>query len=243
MRGLLSVRRSQKPLRCCAARRPPNVLLPLALAALAWCILAVPPVLAQTLPPTLDACSTQADDAKRLACYDHEIARLHQLQHGTNSATGAPSSTTAPQPAMPAASSAAVATTPTSPAAPSSQAPTSPTITAAIPPAGTYAPPDPKDPAAVDRFGLTPDMQHQRELEGRAPSQLAQITAKVISVHYKPRGELIVGLDNGQTWEQAEYDGDVAMNVGETVTIKSGALSAYYLKPHAGRIVRVRRLH
>jgi hypothetical protein len=97
--------------------------------------------------------------------------------------------------------------------------------------------------AAIDRFGVTPEMQRQRQIQGKAPAPLREITAHVASVHYLPRGEIVVGLDNGQTWQQAEYDGDVALNVGEVITIKAGALSAFYLKPHRGRIVRVRRLH
>ena len=114
---------------------------------------------------------------------------------------------------------------------------------AAAPPRAPYAgPPDPHDPNAIDRFGLTPEMQHARQEEGRAPKELAQLNAHVTSVKYKPRGEIIIRLDNGQTWEQAEYDGDVSMSVGDPVTIKAGALHAYYLKPRLGRVVRVRRV-
>jgi hypothetical protein len=85
-------------------------------------------------------------------------------------------------------------------------------------------------------------MQHQREAQGKSPTPLREITAHVTSVHYLPRGELVVGLDNGQTWQQAEYDGDIDMSVGETVSIKAGALTAFYMKPQKGRIVRVRRI-
>jgi hypothetical protein len=85
-------------------------------------------------------------------------------------------------------------------------------------------------------------MRHKRQVEGKAPTPLQQISAHITSVRYLPRGEIVVGLDNGQTWQQAEYDGDVTLDVGEAVTIKAGALTAYYLKPHAGRIIRVRRL-
>jgi hypothetical protein len=192
-----------------------------------------PPLFAQAVPPSLIACSTQTDSGERLACYDREIARLRQLPATPSGAATAPP----------------VAATPTSPAPssrPTSTSLASPGTTASaspVPAPGSFASPDPKDPVAVDRFGLTPDMQRQRQEEGRAPKELPQITAKVASVRYKVRGELVVGLDNGQTWEQAEYDGDVSMNVGETVTIKAGALTAYYMKPRVGRIVRVRRVH
>jgi hypothetical protein len=121
-------------------------------------------------------------------------------------------------------------------------APPPPSAASAAPPTASSEASGANDPTAIDRFGVTPDMQRQRQVEGKAPSPLHEISAHVASIHYLPRGEIIVGLDNGQTWQQAEYDGDVSLDVGEAVTIKAGALSAFYLKPHRGRIVRVKRL-
>ena len=191
------------------------------------------PALAQVVPPSLITCSTQSDSGERLACYDREIARLRQLP-ATTSSGARPSSVTPSAPA-------ALAATPS----PNSAAPAvaSAPVVAVAPPPHSYAPPDPNNPVDIDRFGLTPDMQHQRQEEGRAPKELSQITAHVTSVRYLPRGEIVVGLDNNQTWQQAEADGDVSMNVGDPVIIKAGALGAYYMKPRAGRVVRVRRLH
>jgi hypothetical protein len=210
-------------LRVCGPECPPRVLgvrLPRLLRALslsgaffAAYLSASSPALAQAVPPTLITCSTQTDSGERLACYDREIARLRQLP-----VTATPSPNSAAH---------AVASAP---------------VVAIAPPPNSYAPPDPKNPVDIDRFGLTPDMQHQRQEEGRAPKELAQITAHVTSVRYLPRGEIVVGLDNNQTWQQAEADGDVSMNVGDPVTVKAGALGAYYMKPRVGRIVRVKRL-
>jgi hypothetical protein len=195
-----------------------------------------PPIFAQAVPPSLITCSTQTDSGERLACYDREIARLRQLPATTSGAAMAPP-VAATSPTSPSPSSRTTPPTPAPPAAVTSASATP------VPPPGSFAPPDPNDPVAIDRFGLTPDLQHQRQEEGRAPKELPQIAAKVTSVRYKVRGEIVVGLDNGQTWEQAEYDGDVSMDVGDTVTIKAGALSAYYMRPRVGRIVRVRRTH
>jgi hypothetical protein len=190
----------------------------------AACLSASSLALAQAVPPTLITCSTQTDSGERLACYDREIARLRGAR---------PSSPTPNAPA-------AVTATPS----PNSAAPVvaSAPVVSVAPPPNSYAPPDPNNPVDIDRFGLTPDMQHQRQEEGRAPKELSQITAHVTSVRYLPRGEIVVSLDNNQTWQQAEYDGDVSMNVGDPVTIKAGALTAYYMKPRVGRIVRVRRI-
>jgi hypothetical protein len=228
-------------LRVCGPACPPRVLgvrLPRLLEALsllgavfAACLLAYSPAFAQAVPPTLIACSTQTDSAERLACYDREIARLRQLPAASSGAR--------PFSAMPTAPAAVTATPSPNSAAPAVRS--APPV-AIAPPPNSYAPPDPNNPVDIDRFGLTPDMQHQRQEEGRAPKELAQITAHVTSVRYLPRGEIVVGLDNNQTWQQAEADGDVSMNVGDPVTIKAGALGAYYMKPRAGRVVRVRRL-
>jgi hypothetical protein len=180
-----------------------------------------PAAFAQTIPPTLDACSTESDSSKRLACFDREIARLHQLQRGASA--GNTQGPGGPQ---------AIGT---------AQAPSGGTNTS-FPAGGASVTAAPHDPNAVDSFGLTPEMQRQRQVEGKAPTPLRQISAHVASVHYLPHGEIVVSLDNGQTWQQAEYDGDVTMDIGEPVTIKAGALTAYYLKPRAGKIIRVRRL-
>jgi hypothetical protein len=193
----------------------------------------VPAAFAQTIPPTLDACATESDSGKRLACFDREIARLHQLQRVGVATPGSQG------PGAPHGASAGAA--PSSPAG-SANTPVAGVPIPAAPRNGAATAPDPNDTTAVDRFGLTPEMQHQREAAGKAPAPLQQIAAHVASVRYLPRGEIVVGLDNGQTWQQAEYDGDVTMDVGEPVTIKAGALTAYYLKPRAGRIIRVRRL-
>ena len=216
MRGSLSVRWG---LRARAAVAPEwRALTPPLLCAALW-VLVPSAGFAQTIPPALDACSTQSDAGKRLACFDREIARLHQLQHdaraGAAAAQGAPSGDTA------AAGSAG---------APPASAPAR---------AGSNTT---GEQSALDNFGLTPELQHQRQVEANAPAPLREISAHVASVRYLPRGEIVVGLDNGQTWRQAEYDGDVSMAVGEPITIKAGALSAYYMKPRAGRIIRVRRL-
>jgi hypothetical protein len=233
MRGMLRVCGPACPPRVLGVRLP-RLLPPLLLlgAFFAACFSASSPALAQAVPPTLIACSTQTDSGERLACYDREIARLRQLSATTSSAARPSSATPTPPAAVTASPS------------PNSAAPavTSAPPVAIAPPPNSYAPPDPNNPVDIDRFGLTPDMQHQRQGEGRAPKELSQVTAHVTSVRYLPRGEIIVGLDNNQTWQQAEADGDVSMNVGDPVTIKAGALGAYYMKPRAGRVVRVRRL-
>jgi hypothetical protein len=233
MRGMLRVCGPACPRRVLGVRLP-RLLQALSLlgAFFAACLSASSPAFAQAVPPTLITCSAQTDSSERLACYDREIARLRQLT-ATTSGGARPSSATPTAPA-------AVTATPS----PNSVAPavTSSPPVAIAPPPNSYAPPDPNNPVDIDRFGLTPDMQHQRQAEGRAPKELAQVTAHVTSVRYLARGEIVVGLDNNQTWQQAEYDGDVSMNVGDPVTIKAGALGAYYMKPRVGRIVRVRRL-
>lgn len=56
---------------------------------------AVPIARAQTVPAGLQACKAETDDARRLACFDREIARLSQTQPQT--ADNPPPAPSAPQ--------------------------------------------------------------------------------------------------------------------------------------------------
>jgi hypothetical protein len=199
---------------------------------------------AQVVPPSLDVCANETDSGKRLACFDREIVRLHQLERGQRSGAATDGAQTSRSGASAGTSGLGAAGVPqrTGPSTQTGPNSSSMSSTPSAPPADSAAPPDAHDPAAIDRFGVTPDMQRERQIQGKAPTPLKEISAHIASVHYLPRGEIVVGLDNGQTWQQAEYDGDVSLDIGEPVTIKAGALSAFYLKPHRGRIVRVRRL-
>jgi hypothetical protein len=62
--------------------------------------------------------------------------------------------------------------------------------------------------------------------EGGAPDR---ITAKVTDLDKRPRGELVFTLDNGQVWMQKEVGGFLPVKVGDTVTVRAGALGSFRL--------------
>lgn len=57
------------------------------------------------------------------------------------------------------------------------------------------------------------------------------------------RGERFVAtLDNGQVWSQAETNTRIDIRVGDTVTIRRGALGSYLLSDGEGLATRVKRV-
>ena len=85
----------------------------------------------------------------------------------------------------------------------------------------------------------------EEEFGAKAPSaerkNISSITAAVTAVERR-RGLLVVTLSNDQTWAQTEMDSRAEVRVGDTVTIRRGALGSYLLDTSAGIAARVRRL-
>jgi hypothetical protein len=221
-------------------RRMLNVRLLLVLAS----AIAAPQVFAQTLPASVIACADETDVLKRLSCYDREVARYRA--HPAASTT-APPGTTAPaaaSAAAPAAGSAASAGAPPAPAsaaaaAPSASRPSSASGTRATS-AGTASPADQQA-----EFGMNGELKRKEQGPNVAaePAKLEQLTARITSLAYKPHGESILTLDDGQTWEEAENTTHVPYHVGDEVTIKRGVLGAFYLSSSGVRGMRVKRVH
>jgi hypothetical protein len=83
-----------------------------------------------------------------------------------------------------------------------------------------------------------------REWPGTKPaaSEPAELTAGVVSVSKKVTGELLLKLDNGQSWVQAQRKAGVLIKPGERVTIAPGTFGGYLLSSDSGATMRVRRL-
>lgn len=177
-------------------------------------LMMIAPVLAIALAPfasaaertaidRMVACSDQADDAQRLACYDREIAGVKQR---ASSAAKAQKEVAAVPP-----SSASAATT----AAPK------PAVPAAAP------------VSAEDSFGVHGSeiaRQRKKEEEQRPEKTgVDSISAKVTAVSTRPRGELVIALDNGQTWTQKKTENYFPLKAGDAVTINAGMLGSFRL--------------
>ncbi|MBC7984124.1 MAG: hypothetical protein H7Y02_09745 [Candidatus Obscuribacterales bacterium] len=93
--------------------------------------------------------------------------------------------------------------------------------------------------ADASNFGVSYGPLAQQQ--AKTIPEVKQITAKLISVRSKPRGELVIDLDNNQVWEQLQPT-SLRLRSGDTVTIKSGALGSYILVAPSGRGAKVKRV-
>jgi hypothetical protein len=181
----------------------------------------VAPVQGSTPDPLtaqLKHCASLTDASARLACYD---------------ALAGPSASNQVTSPPPVGSSSAA----TARVAPSSVA----AATAAPPPApsngiaASGTPPAPSD----TEFGV-----HNGPLEAKriTPQREKHLLAIVSAVSNRPRGELVVTLDNGQVWVQLEPT-NYPLKAGDHVEIDVGALGSYILwSPSNRRATKVTRI-
>jgi hypothetical protein len=188
---------------------------------------------AHDVPEGLRKCTAESSDAKRLACFDREMAALM-------SDTGATAK------AVPSATSASNAK-----AAPAAAGTTAPAAASATAAAAAAAAPAAKAPAATaaasdttlsaeERFGLSDEQQRKKENQPE-PDKVDHLNATVTALSKRPQGELVVTLDNKQVWAQ-RYPESFVVNVGDTVTIKSTFIGSY-LMVLRGQTTRVSRVH
>jgi cytochrome c1 len=105
--------------------------------------------------------------------------------------------------------------------------------TAAAPPA-TAAAPD-------ERFGYRGDIARE-ELDQKAANEGSErMEATITEVSSRPRGELVITLNNGQVWAQRTPDPKMRLKVGDQVTIKKASMGSFMLVA-GGRSSRVTRV-
>jgi len=178
----------------------------------------VAPVRASTpdsLPVRLKHCASLSDSGARLACYD-ALAGSPALNHVASTAAAASSS-------------------PASSSATNSNAATAGIAAPGSPPAGVGAPPA----QAEFEFGV-----HNGPLEAKLinTQREKQMLAVVSAISNRPRGELVVTLDNGQVWAQIEAT-RYPLKPGDHVEIDVGAMGSYVLWcPSNRRATKVTRI-
>jgi hypothetical protein len=144
----------------------------------------------------MQACASENDDARRLACYDNQFRQLHR----PGLLSGFPA-----EPGL----------TPAAPVQPS---------------------------PAPESFGMTPELARQEQGAPSAPRPPDKLQGSVVSVVYKVRGEAVIRLDNGQSWEETEVDSPLELKPGDVVTIKRGTLGSFWLSSSRAFGRRVRRV-
>ena len=93
----------------------------------------------------------------------------------------------------------------------------------------------------ADRFGLTADIERQRDPVAVQHAKDAVLTARISGLRRAPEGEWIFTLDNQQVWVQAEANPNLKFALGEDVHIEHGAMSSLWLVADKHRKVRVKR--
>jgi hypothetical protein len=71
---------------------------------------------------------------------------------------------------------------------------------------------------------------------------LKEIAGRVTRVAARPRGELVITLENGQVWQQHEASESFELKVGDEVQIQSGALGSYIMISPSKRGTKVTRI-
>jgi len=167
------------------------------------------------------ACAAEADDERRLACFDALAAGLR-----------VPRPPAAPAPVAPPA-----ATGPASPTA-ASAAPVAPTVapSAAAAAAAVAQPSQAGTPSPEDRFGLRVDREEQRA------GDLTELSATATAISAKLRGELVITLDNGQVWGEIAPGSKIKVKPGDPVKIEAGTLGSFILIAPNGRSSKVSRI-
>lgn len=174
-------------------------------------------IAAEALPPTLRACMSESDDARRLACFDRESARLAQ----DSAPTARKSDPPAPAPAA--------ATVPAATA----------TTAAASAPAASAPAQSPQDKFGYRGNIARAEIDKQSE---EARRQAEELTATVTELSTLVHGELLLTLDNGQVWQQKRGDRGMRIKVGDEVTIRRATLGSFLLTTKAKGSMRVSRV-
>jgi hypothetical protein len=86
---------------------------------------------------------------------------------------------------------------------------------------------------------MTPQMKRK---QAGQPEELDKLSGRIATVSYKPRGEAVVSLVNGQIWEEAEAESHLPLRPGDTITIRRGVLGAFYLSSNSVLGLRVKRV-
>ena len=87
-----------------------------------------------------------------------------------------------------------------------------------------------------DAFGRRGDLKPE------ATAGLKELESTVARVDFKPHGELIVTLENGQVWAEIAPNSGIRVKSGDRVRLESGALGSFRLVAPNNRSSKVTRV-
>ncbi len=100
---------------------------------------------------------------------------------------------------------------------------------------------DPTAPAPKEQFGFT-EKEMARNTGQSATAAPDSVTAAIKSLDRRHDGKFVVTLDNAQVWAQSEINSQADVEIGDSVTVRRGALGSYLLVTKAGIGTRVKRV-
>ena len=96
--------------------------------------------------------------------------------------------------------------------------------------------------APNEQFGFTEKELARSTGQSAASAAPESVTAAITSVVRRHDGKFVVALDNAQVWAQSEFNSQADVEIGDSVTVRRGALGSYLLVTKAKIGTRVRRV-
>jgi len=198
--------------------------------AMSWALLGTATTFAaQDVSVELAACRAQEQESARLACYD----RLADTMTKPKTDGGQATDPQREEVSAPAKTEETREATAESAAPPAPDSGTQPAAAAGSSPHERFG----YRGGALAREDSTRQQQEEEETAAKQP-----LIAKVTEVARRPRGELAITLDNGQTWVQKKAD-RFDVKYGDEVRIEPGRLGAYMMyRAGSNRPTRVTRI-
>jgi hypothetical protein len=103
----------------------------------------------------------------------------------------------------------------------------------------------PAEPVAATpkaQFGFTEQEVARNTGQSAGSTTPSSVRATITSLDRRRDGKFVVTLDNTQVWSQSEFNSQADVDIGDTITVRRGALGSYLLVTKAGIGTRVRRV-
>ena len=96
--------------------------------------------------------------------------------------------------------------------------------------------------APQEQFGFTEKELARNTGQSAVSAAAESVTAAITSLVRRHDGKFVVTLDNAQVWAQSEFNSQADVEMGDSVTVRRGALGSYLLVTKAGIGTRVKRV-
>ena len=96
--------------------------------------------------------------------------------------------------------------------------------------------------ATKGQFGFTEKEAARKNGQPAESAGPESVSAAIKALDRLHDGKFVVTLENAQVWAQSEVNSQADVEIGDTVTVRRGALGSYLLVTKAGIGTRVRRV-